>query len=100
MTETQLKTKAVRYLKTALPGAWVYHPSDKWVSGIPDLLVLWRGVFAAIELKVGKNKPSKIQMVVLERLSSAGAITAVCWTMPEIHDVALKMYARGNDSKN
>ena len=91
MTESQFKTKVVRYIKSALPGAWVYHPSDKWVSGIPDLFILYRGVFAAIELKVGKNKPSKLQLITLERLTAAGAITHVCWTMPEVQGVALKI---------
>lgn len=79
MSESQFKTRAVRYLKAHLPGAWIYHPSDKWISGIPDLLILWRGTFAAIELKVGRNKATELQKHTLLRIQSAGGYTAICY---------------------
>ena len=93
MTESQFKTRVMREIKKALPGCWTYHASDKWVSGIPDVFILWCGIFAAIELKVGKNKPTKLQLIVLERLAAAGAITRVCWTMAEVREVLNKIYA-------
>jgi hypothetical protein len=74
-------------LKRELSGAWVHHPSEKFVSGIPDLFILYRGVFAAIELKVGKNKATRLQIHTLERLSNAGAITAVCYNLEEVQRV-------------
>lgn len=91
MNESRFKCAVVKQVKAALPGAYVYHPSDKWVSGIPDIFILWRGIFAAIELKVGKNKPTKIQLIHLERLATAGAITAVCWTRREVDEVIKKI---------
>lgn len=83
MTETQFKTKVVRLLKSELEDAFIYHPSDKWVSGIPDLLILYRGVFAAIELKVGRNKTSKLQDVILAKIAKAGGAT---WVITEKGD--------------
>lgn len=84
MTESQFKCKVVKLLKAELPGAWIYHPSDKWVSGIPDLLICYHGKFAAIELKVGNNKPTALQLHTLKLISAAGGATAVCWTMDEV----------------
>lgn len=78
MTESKFKCKAVAIIKRELPGAWVYHPSDKWVSGIPDLFVLYKGVLGVIELKVGRNTASKIQQVVIARIAKAGGMTWIC----------------------
>jgi len=91
MTETQFKTKTVNMLKKELPGAYILHPSEQSVSGVPDLFILYKGIFAAIELKVGRNKPSAIQLVTLERLGQAGAITGVCWTKEEVIRIVEKI---------
>lgn len=83
MTESQFKSKVVKKLKEQLADAWIYHPSDKWVSGVPDLLVLYKSVFAAIELKVGRNKATKLQDIILARISKAGGMT---WVVTESGD--------------
>jgi len=79
MNESRFKCKAVAIIKRELPGVWTYHPSDKWVSGIPDLFILYRGVFAAVELKVGKNKASRLQEIMLARIRAAGGMTWICY---------------------
>ena len=86
MSETDLKNKVLRYLRRELPGSWVYHPSDKFVSGIPDILVVWRGRFMAIELKVGKNKPTRIQLHTLKKIEEACGMAFVCYTMEEVKE--------------
>jgi hypothetical protein len=50
------------------------------VVGWPDLF-LWhhRHGFAAIELKVGRNKPTAEQLAVLATLAAAGAATMVAY---------------------
>ena len=95
MTETQFKCKMMTLIRKELPGAWVHHPAEKFVSGIPDLFILHKGIFAAIELKVGRNKPSAIQLVTLERLGQAGAITGVCWTKEEVIRIVEKIRLKG-----
>ena len=78
MTETKYKCRAVKLIKRELPDAFVYHPTDRWVSGIPDIFILYKGVFAAVELKVYRNTASKIQVVVLARIAKAGGLTWIC----------------------
>ena len=97
MTETQFKTKAVRFLKRELPGAWIYHPTDRWVSGIPDLLILYGGWFFAIELKVGNNKSSKLQLVTLKRIGNAGGYCWTSWTMDDIRIICKKIKEAVNE---
>lgn len=79
MRETQFKRRAVKIIKKELPGCWVHHATDRWVSGIPDLFILYQGVFTAVELKVGKNKASKLQEITLARISAAGGMTWICY---------------------
>ena len=93
MSESKYKCRVVALLKKELEDAWVYHPSDKFVSGIPDLLVLYRGVFAAIELKFMKGKATKLQVIMLSRIEKAGG-------MAEIRAVLLAIKARANGGNN
>lgn len=87
MNESRFKCAAVKLIRHELPGVWVRHHSDRWLSGVPDLYILYKGVFAAIELKIKKNKPSKIQLVELQRIRDAGGTIAVCWTLGEVRAV-------------
>jgi hypothetical protein len=58
---------------------------NRWVTatskiGFPDLL-LWhpRHGIAAIELKVGRNRPTPEQLAVLRSLEAAGAKVLIAW---------------------
>jgi hypothetical protein len=93
MTESRFKCQVVKLLRAELPGAWIYHPSDRWNSGIPDLLVLWCGRFMAIELKVGRNTATRLQLVTLQRIGAAGGLTAVCRTMEEVRQIVNRLRA-------
>ena len=84
LSETNLKRKVIEFLKKNYPDAWVYKASDKWISGIPDLILCINGYFCAIELKVGRNKPTRIQEYVIEKIRSAGGLVAVCRSVDEV----------------
>ena len=99
MNESRFKCAAVKAIKKELPGAWVYHPSDRWNSGVPDLLILWEAQFAAIELKVGRNKATRLQEVVLGRIRDAGGFTAVCYDLGQVRAVLAMMIRRRHNGK-
>ena len=73
------------YLKSK--GAWVLKywggSSQKGInftkSGIPDLLVCFRGVFIGIELKAPKGKPSDLQWYNLKEIDKAGGIAILLY---------------------
>lgn len=75
--ETKFKTKVLKFLKT-LPGLkWIYKTSDKFATGIPDILFLYEGTLLAIELKVNSNPLSEMQIYQLERINLAGGNTYI-----------------------
>jgi|SRR5690554_3523548 len=46
-------------------------------NGTPDILVCCAGVFAGVEAKAGKGKPTKLQMVRLREIRDAGGTALI-----------------------
>jgi hypothetical protein len=84
LSEKNLKNKVIQFIKKNYPHIWIYKTADRWTAGIPDLLLCNKGLLYAIELKVGKNRPTKIQRYVLKRIRSAGGRAAVCWSLDDV----------------
>lgn len=47
--------------------------------GFPDLIILTKKKAICIEMKVGKNKPTKQQEAWQDALNKAGIVTWTCW---------------------
>ena len=87
LSETRLKEKVLAMLKKEFRGAWIYKTSDRWKSGIPDILVCKEGRFFAVELKVGNNKATRLQLYVLKQIKRAGGRVAVCRSVDQVRDL-------------
>ena len=59
MLENQFKTNLVRELKERFPGCIVLHIDPNEIQGIPDLLILYRDRWAALEGKRSLNAPQR-----------------------------------------
>lgn len=90
MNENQLKTKILNYIRKAYPSYWVYKTSDRWQSGIPDILICTEGRLIAIELKIHPNKPTPIQKYVLNAINTAGGMAVVCYSLDEVKKLLTK----------
>ena len=86
LSETNFKRRVIDYLKREYPKAWFYKSADKFTAGIPDLIICLNGLFYAIELKVGSNKPTPIQEVVIRKIQNAGGRAAVCRSLDEVKE--------------
>ena len=86
-SEKRLKEKVLAMLKKEFRDAWVYKTADRWKSGIPDVLVCRGGRFFASELKVGKNKATKLQLNVLKKIKRAGGRVAVCRGVDQVRNL-------------
>ena len=77
MTESQFKQRCRKIAKEHLPDAFIYCPCDSVRAGIPDMLILFQGVFAAVELKLksNRNKNILLQEQVLATIQKAGGMT-------------------------
>ena len=79
-----MKNKVIQFIRKSYPDAWVYKAADRFTSGIPDLIICKEGLFYAIELKAGSNKPTPIQNHVMRKIRDAGGRAAVCRSVEEV----------------
>lgn len=87
--EAPLRLAIVRAIKKRWPRAWVYHPSDRWRTGVPDLLVCAEGRFLAIEVKTARGTVAPIQEATLTAIRCAGGIGWVIRSVKELDHVYL-----------
>ena len=86
--EADLITTINKYLAT-LPEtfAWKEHGGQYGTAGIPDIIVCHRGRFIALEAKVGKNQPTKLQAVTIEQIRKAGGTAAVVRSVADVKTI-------------
>ena len=57
MLENRFKTKLIEELEEMFPGCIVVHLDPNEIQGIPDLLILYKNRWAALEGKKSENEP-------------------------------------------
>ena len=57
------------------------------MRGVSDILCCYKGQFIAIELKVGKNQPTKLQSHFIKKIVEAGGTGAICRCLDEVKNV-------------
>jgi hypothetical protein len=75
--ETRFKIKVQAELKK-FPNLWFVKIQMVATRGIPDILICYKGLFIAAELKVGKNKLTELQQFTLDKITNAGGKS---WTV-------------------
>ncbi|QIK57791.1 hypothetical protein G7059_08035 [Erysipelothrix sp. HDW6A] len=84
MKETDLQKKCLRWCrdqeKNGYPIVAVNQHGSAFASrGVSDILLNVNSKFVAIELKVGKNKPTELQTHFIERIQRAKGLTYVVY---------------------
>jgi len=69
--ETRFKERFLHKLKQ-IPKLWYVKVQMVATKGIPDVLICHKGLFIAVELKVGNNKATKLQQFTLDKIKEAG----------------------------
>jgi len=59
MKEAAYQNHLIEKIEHAFPGAMVLKNNPNHIQGIPDLIVLWRQFWAALEVKVSKDAPTQ-----------------------------------------
>lgn len=85
MLEVALKNKVIKRLRK-VPDLWFFKCSDKFQSGIPDIIGCYHGRMFALELKSEFGKLTKLQEHTLHTLMTAGALTAVIRNTDELSE--------------
>lgn len=75
--EAKVKRKVTAILKKF--GAYYFFPLTHGYgkSGVPDIVVCYRGAFLGIECKAGSNKPTALQEKNLKEITATGGIAMV-----------------------
>lgn len=83
MSEQKLQKKILDWL--IANGYWVVKVTVANKNGVPDILACSPlGVFVAIEVKFGSNKPSPLQTYNVNEINSRGGIAFVAWSLDEV----------------
>ncbi len=85
MLESKFQTKVKAHIKKILPYALVFKLSDRYISGMPDLMVLSDGKVAFMELKAPGGKASKIQEVIIGRMKQQHIAASVCYNIEDVN---------------
>lgn len=78
--EKQFENRVKAYLKAH--GAWFvkyWGGGPFTTSGIPDILVCWRGRFVAIETKSAIGEPTALQIWTINKINAAGGLAYVVY---------------------
>jgi len=77
MKEKDLVKEIKKFILKKHPDSYIIKNSGGQfrLRGVPDLVCCINGIFIGIEIKVDKNKPTKLQWFHLERIRKAGGIS-------------------------
>lgn len=84
MTELQLKQRTIEILRKEYPDVWFKKISDRFQSGIPDILGCLGGFFFAIELKSRTGRVERLQVHEIKEIHKAGGFAGVCNSVEEV----------------
>ncbi len=75
--EKKVKDKVVAQLKAL--GAYYFYPvtGGYGASGVPDIIVCYKGRFFGLECKANGNKPTALQRLNIDKINDAGGIALV-----------------------
>ena len=85
--EAKVKSKCRKLLDAF--GAYYFFPATGGFgrSGVPDIVISYKGRFFAIECKAGNNKPTPLQQREIKAINDSGAV-AIVVNEDNIDDVA------------
>jgi hypothetical protein len=88
MLEKGIVNQILKYLKT-LPEcfAWKEHGGMYGTSGIPDIIVCYRGKFVAFEVKTPSGKLTTLQEITLQKINSAKGNAYKVTSLQEVKEI-------------
>lgn len=85
MLESTIEKKLVSYVKEQ--GGMCVKINSSSMSGLPDRLVILKNKIIFVELKAPKQKPRKLQQVMIDRLINLGCDVRVIDNIEDIHNI-------------
>ena len=82
MTEQELQASIIKYLQAK--GAYTVKVVTATKAGVPDIKACLNGQFYGIEVKIGNNKPSALQIANLKAIDKAGGIGILAYSLDDV----------------
>lgn len=87
MTETQYQARLMKKIREMFPGSIVLKNDPRYVQGLPDILVLYKGMWAMLEVKLSSD--SVIQPNQKYYIDALGAMSFASFICPENEEEVL-----------
>jgi len=102
MNETSLSQKVQTHFKKQYKFCgFILKTSNRFITGIPDLIGHINGRFFAIELKRNAlEKPKPLQIWFLTQILKTGAAADVCYSLEQCQEFFLKLYSYNWNKKD
>lgn len=94
MTESDLTRSVAQMIRREFSDVWFYKVNDRFTSGLPDLLLCVEGQLYGIELKIGKNKPTKLQQHFIDKINACGGRAICARSVDEV-----RIFLKGGEKK-
>lgn len=89
--EKEIENEIKQYIAEDGGLAYKIHGGDLYQeTGIPDLLVCWKGLFFGIEVKDPNGEPSAIQLAQGARIMNAGGQFIIATSVQDVIDYVRK----------
>ena len=88
MKEKTITNQILKYLKS-LPECFAFkeHGGLYGTSGIPDIIVCYKGKFMAFEVKNERGKLSKLQEITIEKIRNAKGMAFKVTSLEEVKEI-------------
>lgn len=88
MKEKTITNQILKYLKN-LPECFAFkeHGGLYGTSGIPDIIVCYKGKFLAFEVKTEKGKLSKLQEMTIAKIQKANGMAFKVTSLEEVKEI-------------
>ena len=88
MKEKTIINQILKYLKS-FPECFAFkeHGGLYGTSGIPDIIVCYKGKFVAFEVKTEKGKLSKLQEITIEKIKNANGVAFKVTNLEEVKEI-------------
>ena len=89
-SEAALQARILKHLND-LPRCWAVKYPGVLRRGVPDVLVCYRGRFAALEIKRPGQSPIKLQRAVMKQIQDAGGTAEVVTSVGDVRSVVVRI---------
>ena len=84
---SNLVRDSIKYLNSLeYSHAITYTPSPYGKRSVSDILCCYRGLYLAIEIKIGKDTPTPLQKRFFRKTQAAQGLARACWSMEEVKE--------------